>query len=187
MKAEDEYFGYLKGRSWTGLLYRRYWLYPTLTRYLTGKVLDVGCGIGDYLRFRPGTMGVDINPAAVDWCQSQGLNVQLMQPDRLPFPNLNFEGVVLDNVLEHISTPEPLLAEVSRVLAPGGCLVVGVPGRKGYASDPDHKVYYDKERLTRVLRENNFEPQRLFHMPINADFLETRMRQYCLYGVFSRA
>ncbi len=63
----EAYLAYLKNCSKLGLLYRRHWLYPRLCCYLRGRVLDVGCGIGDFVAFRPETVGVDINPVTVAW------------------------------------------------------------------------------------------------------------------------
>lgn len=139
MTDYEAYFELLQRRKRAGLWYRDLWLYPRICGYLSGAVLDVGCGIGDLVRYRPDTVGVDVNPKAVSYCRSQGLNVQLMQPDQLPFASFQFDGAVLDNVLEHLERPQPLLAEIQRVLKPRGRLVVGVPGERGFASDSDHK------------------------------------------------
>jgi SAM-dependent methyltransferase len=184
MTDHGVYFQYLGQRSRLSLLYRNFWLYPVLCRNLRGRVLDVGCGFGDLLRYRPDTTGVDINPHAVEWCRSQGLDAQLMRPDRLPFDDQVFQGAMLDNVLEHLPQPLPLLREIRRVLAPSGVLVVGVPGRRGYDSDPDHKVFYDAGALKDVVEAARFRRLRLLHMPLPVPGLGHVMRQYCLYGVF---
>ncbi|MEZ5616582.1 MAG: methyltransferase domain-containing protein, partial [Rhodocyclaceae bacterium] len=107
-----------------------------------------------------------------------------MTPDSLPFDDGAFDAVVLDNVLEHIDRPEALLAEIRRVLEPDGRLLAGVPGRKGFALDPDHKVHYDEATLLRLLEHNGFACERVFHMPFRCPALEGRMRQYCRYGLF---
>lgn len=184
MNQHEDYFQYLKNRSRLGLAYRNYWLYPRLCRYLTGKVLDIGCGLGDFLRYRPDTVGVDINPDTISWCNSQGLRAELMQDGMLPFADNTFDAAVLDNVLEHIAKPEALLAEIKRVVKTGGVLLVGVPGTKGYASDADHKMFYTEEDLAEKITALGFTHQKTFHMPFKFDRLEKYMRQYCIYGVF---
>lgn len=187
MTDHADYFAYLQGRSHLGWLYRQFFLYPRLTRRLSGRVLDVGCGIGDFLKFRPGTVGVDVNAHTVDWCRRQGLDCRLMDADRLPFADGSFDAVVLDNVLEHLAEPQPLLAEIRRVLVPGGRLLIGVPGPRGYACDADHKVFYDAADLERVLGEAGFPRRLIFHAPWKSAWLAARLPQYCLYGVFERA
>jgi SAM-dependent methyltransferase len=111
------YFSYLRKRRLTGLLYRRLWLYPRLCKRLEGRVLDVGCGIGDFLNFRSGTVGVDIDASAVAWCRNLGLDAHVMTPDALPFDNATFDAVVLDNVLEHLAAPNALLSEFCQCTA----------------------------------------------------------------------
>jgi SAM-dependent methyltransferase len=186
MKADEQYYRYLRQRSRLGLWYRRYWLYPRLSRYLQGRALDVGCGIGDFLAYRPGTVGVDINPATVEWCRLQGLDAHLMATDILPFAEDSFDGAVLDNVLEHLNAPAPLLREIHRVLRPHGTLVVGVPGQRGYTTDPDHKIFYNEALLVSTLTTAGFALRQIFHTPVRSNWLDARMRQYCMYGVFQR-
>ena len=186
MTDYDAYFDYLRQRKGLGLLYRRLWLYPRLCRHLRGRVLDVGCGIGDMVRFRPGTVGTDVNPKAVAYCREAGLDVVLMQPGRLPFENRAFDGVVLDNVLEHLDDPVPLLAEIRRVLSEDGTLIVGVPGSRGFASDSDHKRHYPEAALIDCLSSAGFTLDTLFHQPFRSRFLDRTLRYHAIYGVFHK-
>jgi len=186
MSEYEMYFEYLSKRSRLGLLYRKYWLYPNLSKVLVGNTLDVGCGLGDMLSFRPDTIGVDINPLTVAWCRSQGLDVFEMVEDVLPFPSYSFQSVLLDNVIEHLSEPTALLSEIFRVLQPGGTLVVGVPGLRGYAVDADHKTFYDEQTLLGVINAAGFTASSVRHLPVRFPGLSRYLRQYCLYGVFLR-
>ena len=180
----SDYFNYLRSRTRLGWLYRMFWLYPRLALQLRGRVIDVGCGIGDMLRFRRDTVGVDINPQLVDWARQQGLDAHLVVNGAFPFESSSFDGALLDNVVERLTEPGPLLAEVRRVLKPGGTLVVGVPGRKGFGADPDHKIYYDKDSLCACLGAAGFSAPRHFYMPLPWRWLDSRISQYCLYVVF---
>ncbi len=180
----DAYFEQLKNRLPVSYWYRYGWLYPRLSRFLKGRVLDIGCGLGDMVRFRKNTVGVDVNPRAVDYCRSQGLDVRLMQPDQLPFEERSFDGVILDNVLEHLEHPEPLLAEIRRILQPQGAFVVGVPGRCGFAWDADHKRYYDETSLNACMRTAGFDCRRIMHDPIRSTWLDANLRIYALYGIY---
>ena len=186
MTDPDAYFDYLMGRGRLGLLYRRYRLYPRICRELNGQVLDIGCGIGDFLAYRPNTVGVDVNERTVAWCRQQGLDAHTMPFDQLPFEEGSFDGAVLDNVLEHIARPEPLLRETARVLRPGSTLVVGVPGVLGYQRDDDHKVFYDERALVEALGAAGFHKRRIFHMPVRSNLLARVLSRYCVYGAFVR-
>ena len=182
----DEYFNYLKQRSLKALLYRKFWLYPNLLKNIKGETLDVGCGIGDLLKYNPDIIGVDINPSAVNHCKNMGLKAQLMEKDKLPFKSQNFDNVILDNVLEHIKKPKPLLIEITRVLKKNGIFILGVPGLKGYAHDPDHKIFYSKEKLIELIKSHGFVHIKSFGMPLNFNWLSSKMRQFCIYGYFKK-
>jgi len=186
MTDYDDYFEHLRRRKRAALWYRDLWLYPRICKHLRGTVLDIGCGIGDMVRHRPQTVGVDVNPNAVNLCQSQGLKVRLMQPDRLPFADGEFDGAILDNVLEHLERPEPLLAEVRRVLRAAGSFVVGVPGECGFAKDSDHKRHYSEGELIHSMQGAGFELAQIFHQPFYSRLLDRHFRYYAIYGVFRR-
>ena len=109
-----------------------------------------------------------------------------MQPDHLPFEDCEFDGAVLDNVLEHLECPEPLLAEVRRVLKARGHFVVGVPGERGFRSDTDHKRHYPEAELARTIQNAGFELARIFHQPFRSRVLDRYFRYYAIYGIFSR-
>ena len=48
-------------------------------------------------------------------------------PSRLPFPDASFDRVIASEVLEHIPDDEAAMAELARVLRPGGSMAVTVP------------------------------------------------------------
>jgi SAM-dependent methyltransferase len=186
--AAEVYGEYLMRRSRLSGVYRRYVLYPRLCDRLPGRAVDVGCGIGDFLQFRPNTVGVDINPHTVAYCQQRGLDARLIEPDVLPFDDASFDSALLDNVLEHIAEPAALLRELHRVLRPEGVLLIGVPGVLGWASDPDHKVTYDEVSLNATLRARHFVPVEVFYAPLwRSAWLSRQLRQYCIFGLFSAA
>lgn len=96
-----------------------------------GPLLDIGCGDGLFLSLckEKGieAEGVDVSDTAVAHCAAQGLQATradlLSHP--LPFKDGTFHTVVALDVLEHVYTPETLLAEMKRVSAKN--LVIGVP------------------------------------------------------------
>lgn len=173
-------------RSFLGDLYRRYVLYPRLNLHLKGRVLDVGCGIGDMLSYRRNTVGLDVNPLNVDFCKKRKLNAYLMKPNMIPFDDKSFDSVLLDNVLEHIESPSLLFKEIRRVLKPDGLLLIGVPGEKGFRSDDDHKIFYEEKILQVLAKKNQFNTDQFFYTPlVKSKFLSQHVRQYCIYSLWS--
>lgn len=182
----NKYYLYLRKRSKLGILYRNYYLYPILSYYVKGKVLDVGCGVGDFIGFYKNAVGVDINPETVEYCVNKGLTAFLMHLDKLPFGESTFNTVILDNVLEHLENPTVLLREIRRVLTPDGTFIVGVPGECGFHYDKDHKVYYDQQRLIDIICNFEFMHKKTLKMPIDFPFANKLLRQYCIYGIFNK-
>lgn len=183
----EAYSTYLRKRSLSGYLYRNLFLYPKLARKLAGRVLDYGCGIGDFVQFRDNTVGVDINSHNVSYCVQRGLDAKLVQDNHIPYDEDSFDGVVLDNVLEHIpgEAVDSVINEIKRVLMVGGAIVVGVPGRKGYDSDPDHKIFYTEDSLTSLFVRHGFETREVILMPFASQKLENFLRQFCIYAIFT--
>jgi SAM-dependent methyltransferase len=100
---------------------------------LDEPVLDVGCGDGHFasLAFpRPLQAGIDPAGAVLhearQWGAYRGLARAL--GDALPFAGGTFATVISNSVLEHIPNVEPVLAEIARVLQPGGRFIFCVPG-----------------------------------------------------------
>jgi SAM-dependent methyltransferase len=180
---KQDYFTYLKTRSWIGFNYRKFYLYPKLYKQLKGRILDVGCGLGDFLLFYRDIVGVDINKDCVNYCKSFNLNVELMVVDILPFDDNSFDSIILDNVIEHIENPSNLLSEIKRVLTPNGILLVGVPCDKGYMYDDDHKNFYDVSSLKLLLKED-FSLKQYFYTPPFSYLFRKIFRQVALYSVF---
>lgn len=102
-----------------------------LRRYGHGtRYLDVGCGTGLILRHLPaGAVGIDLNPRNIVLTKAHAPNatVQLGDAEHLEFADSSFDTVICTEVLEHLVFPERAVAEIQRVLAPGGVFFGSVP------------------------------------------------------------
>jgi len=185
---EKVYNEYLKGRSLKGYIYKKWLLYPRIDRYLDGKLLDFGCGIGDFLEYRRNSVGVDSNQYNVTVCLQRGLDAKYIKSNRLPFLDRYFSSVVMDNVIEHIPSQDvkDVIQELLRVLIPGGTLLIGIPGPKGYASDDDHKCFYAESDLIQFMGKLGCINIRTLHSPFYFPAMGKYLCQYCIY-VFFRA
>ena len=100
---------------------------------LAEPVLDVGCGDGHFASVafpRPLTAGIDPAADVLREARQWGAYRLLAQAsgDALPYADAAFATVVSNSVLEHIPDVEAVLAEIGRVLQPGGRFLFCVPG-----------------------------------------------------------
>lgn len=101
---------------------------PEELKEMRGRVLDMGCGAGDYTgvirRCAPQfeVYGVDISKEAIKKAKRDfpSIGFSVASAYHLPFPNCFFDVVVMKCVLEHLEDPDRALAELRRVLKPGG-------------------------------------------------------------------
>ncbi len=121
-----------------------------------GTVLDLGCGVGhSYHLLAPReTVGVDIEAAALE---GQARRTVVADMRSLPFVDDSFASVLSVQSLEHVPDPERAVAEVARVLAPGGVAVFVTPnrltlGRPDEIIDPYHHVEFTAEELGALCR-----------------------------------
>jgi SAM-dependent methyltransferase len=100
-------------------------------RHARGRLLDVGCSLGYFVEAACArgwdAYGVDVAEDVVAACCQRGLRVELGTMGRLPFPDKYFDVVQARHVLEHDVEVWRNLAEMRRVLADDGLLIVLVP------------------------------------------------------------
>lgn len=119
------------------------------------KILDFGCGnaitvgllrstgfqaYGSDVFYQGGSRYAADVQAQIDLLMEQGI-VRLVEPDgRQPFADEYFDAVVANMVFEHLSDPASALAEIARVLRPGGLAILHFPSletwREGHNSIP---------------------------------------------------
>jgi len=139
-----------------------------------GRLLDVGCGTGQFLdamRKRPGwsVVGIDISPVAIRVAREElKLDVHLGTLESVSFPEASFDVVTMWDVLEHLHDPVRALVVIGRILKPNGVLIIRTPsldswdaalfGRSWAGLDPPrHLVVFSRSTLVQVLQQASFE------------------------------
>jgi ubiquinone/menaquinone biosynthesis C-methylase UbiE len=145
-------------------------------------MLDAGCGTGlNLASLPPGSVGLDINPRNLAIVRARLPNHVAAEGDieSMPFADSTFETVVCTEVLEHVPHPESALAEIRRVLRPGGLLLGSVPARSWIwrlrflsstcpGDEPFHNEYSPHE-VTDLLR--GFEIGRVWYSALRFNIL----------------
>jgi SAM-dependent methyltransferase len=95
------------------------------------RVLDLGCRYGALTRAYVGgndVTGVDVDRDALAEAAKLGIETRWADvDDTLPFEDATFDVVVAGELLEHVARPEFVVAEMRRLLRPGGRAVGSVP------------------------------------------------------------
>lgn len=120
------------------------------------RVLDVGCGTGygaEVLRGYSSYTGVDLSEESLANARATfgAENVDFRQGDAcdLPFGGEQFDVVVCFEMLEHVHEPSRVVAEIRRVLVPGGVVVASTPDRTNYNAtlvEPNEFHVHEMER-----------------------------------------
>lgn len=109
------------------------------------------------LAFMPAEQGV------VNWPQSGRSATALVDSHMLPLPDSCIDRVLLAHGLESNQHPADLLAEIWRILTPGGRLVILAPNRRGVWARRDTTPFgvgqpYSRGQLRDLLRQSLFSP-----------------------------
>ena len=115
----------------------------------SGRILDAGCGTGGFLaRLKAAwpeaeATGLEYDPGAAARARAKsGVLVANGSVLAMPFAKASFQAVTSMDVLCHAAVePAAALAEMHRVLAPGGRLVLNLPAFQWLLSAHDHRVH----------------------------------------------
>jgi SAM-dependent methyltransferase len=117
------------------------------------RLLDAGCGTGFNLlalgRLGRAT-GVDLAPEAIAFCRERGVRAVRASLLALPFPDAAFDAVTSFDVIYHawVTDDRAAVAEMARVVRPGGWLLVRVPALRMLWGAHDAEVQ-SRHRYTR--------------------------------------
>ena len=123
----------------------------------SGRWLDIGCGHDFLPPWMPprdrsldverwNVIGIDMDASAI--ARHPSLRHRVVGTgERLPFDDASFNLITANMVVEHVAEPGRLFAEISRVLAPGGRVILHTPNVRGYTT-----------RLTRLLPDRALAP-----------------------------
>lgn len=140
-------------------------------------VMDFGCGWCETLAYFKdqgmSCFGIDTTPEAIEYGRSLGLEVEVSDLKVLNPFNRTFDVVLMQNVLEHLSDPVAVVAEISsKLLNPGGLFIIDVPNEfnefqvagkevnsleEWWVAPPAHLNYFNPDSLQSLLEGEGFE------------------------------
>jgi SAM-dependent methyltransferase len=100
---------------------------------LSGTILDNGCGLGTYLSafsdYSDRRFGLEVEFNRAQKARGRAEGIVQAVGERLPFADDSFGFILSNEVLEHVDDDRQVLAEMVRVLRPGGRIVIFCPNR----------------------------------------------------------
>lgn len=130
-----------------------------------GRMLDIGCGLGHCLKAAQllgwEAIGIEYSKEGAQIAQRySGARVFCTKLKKTTFKPESFQAVMMFDVIEHVDNPKELLGRVSKILSPGGILLIVTPnvssisakvmGRKWNHYHSDHLFYFDRNSIKSV-------------------------------------
>ena len=120
----------------------------------TGNGLEIGVGSGRFAGPLGLRLGVEPAGAMARMARNRGLKVLQSYAEELPFKEQAFDFVLLVTVLCFLPDPPGALGEATRVLKPGGRIIIGI-------IDPDSplgQAYEKNQARSKFYRQARFHP-----------------------------
>jgi SAM-dependent methyltransferase len=143
-----------------------------------GQLLDFGCGAKPYrhLFTVEQYIGLDMeNPSHPHLTEDVDV---FYDGTTIPFPNNRFDAILSSEVMEHVFEPEAILAELHRVLKPGGKALFTVPFVWNEHEVPYDYARYSRYGFTHLLQKSGFQVNEVI---CTTHFAETWLQLGILY------
>jgi len=153
------------------ILEQQYQVYlPLLPKIQNARVLDIGCGAGEFLNFLRNhdvpAIGIDLDAHEVARANERGLTAVVAEAtEYLTHCDEQFAAICLFQVIEHVPPGmiRPLIEACAQALAPGGALLIETINLRnpnavnGFYTDPTHQVPLSDNYMSFVFQWNQLE------------------------------
>jgi SAM-dependent methyltransferase len=179
----------LKAKNLLDSLKVRRWLSYLAVPVQELQFLDVGCGNGRYLRMleemgarRERLWGVELSGDEIAKLNDNGFHGHLGTIEEVAgsLPEGSFDLIVLLQVLEHVPDPARVIELVSRLLAPGGVLIIETPNTESLDGSifrsqywggyhfPRHWNLFSERTLERLAVQGQLEVKAFNYLPAHS-------------------
>ncbi|MEW6685260.1 MAG: class I SAM-dependent methyltransferase [Candidatus Edwardsbacteria bacterium] len=152
-------------------LYTRYKFASELCK--DKDVLEVACGAGQGLgylaKYARSVVGGDIDEKNLDFVHKiyksrNSIKILYLNAHNLPFPDKNFDVVILYEAIYYLQYPDRFIKEAKRVLRNGGVLIIGTVNKDwdGFNPSPFSYKYFSAPELCNLLKDNSFTDIKLY-------------------------
>lgn len=153
------------------------------------KVLDVGCGTGDFIKFLKNknikAEGIEPTPIARDKARKKKIQVH----HSIDECKDTFDAITLFHVLEHVKNYDETIGQLIAKLNPKGLMLIAVPNHKSYDAEyykekwaawdvPRHIWHFNKGNILDLGRRHNLELIKIKGMPWDAFYISMVSEAY---------
>jgi len=168
--------------------------------FLTGKILDYGCGSGDFLLYlnRKGwnTYGLEPDINARSMALSKDIRVAADINELLSVTNDSFDVVTMWHVLEHIPDFVKVLNDLLNIMKKKSILVIAVPNNNSWDANyykkywaawdvPRHLFHFNKENMKMLGEKLNLQLINVSPMSFDSYYVSLLSEKYKNRGFFS--
>ena len=158
-----------------------------------GKLLDIGCGVGDFLHTSEmhgwECIGVEPSEDAQAIAQNRVKGKIIKSEELEGFPNGAFDVITMWHVLEHVDDLKWQVAQLQRLVKPSGRVIIAIPNYKSYDGQyykeqwaaydvPRHLNHFNRNVLTKIFKINGLELVKMDKLKWDAYYISYLSEQY---------
>lgn len=158
----------------------------------TGKMLDVGCGIGLFLAEAKKrgweVYGTEFTDKAIEICEGKGIKMQQGKLNPAWYVEAMFDVITSFEVIEHINNPIEEIKNIQSVLRTGGLFYFTTPNfnateryflkaEYNIIEYPEHLSYYTKKTVNYLLTKYGFKKKKLTTTGISLTRIRTSLNK----------
>ncbi|ALM49238.1 methyltransferase [Flavobacterium psychrophilum] len=155
-----------------------------------GNILDIGAGTGDFLVMAKSKgweiVGLEPNPKAKASAQAKGV---IFLEELSQMPDRSADIITMWHVLEHVPDIENQIAELKRILKPGGTIIIAVPNFKSYDAQyygkhwaaydvPRHLWHFSKTSIKLLFAKQGMELIKVLPMKFDSFYVSLLSEKY---------
>jgi len=158
-----------------------------------GKLLDVGCGTGEFLNEMAlagwEIDGIETNAFAREIARER-YNVSVHSPDQVKsYGDPKFDVITFWHVLEHLTNPIEILRTITVSLKKNGFLLIAAPNYKSFDGDyyqsfwaaydvPRHLYHFNYETMITLLKQVGLSVSQIKRLPFDSFYISLLSEQY---------
>lgn len=162
----------------------------------TGKLLDIGCGVGDFLHTAEAhgwqCTGVEPSEEAKAIARQRTQAKLMSSEDQEQLPDESFDVITMWHVLEHVDDLRWQIAQLQRLIKQNGRIVIALPNYKSYDGQfykehwaaydvPRHLSHFNRTTLAKILKTNDLKLVKTDKLKWDAYYISYMSEQYKIH------